>query len=53
MDYLFLSFTGATARSPTEMFPLTGRAKVLMMIEAFLSVLVVVVPTVSEFHLPW
>ncbi|EFH84528.1 hypothetical protein [Ktedonobacter racemifer] len=53
IDYLFLAFTGATARSPTEMFPLTGRAKVLMMIEAFLSVLVVAVPAISEFHLPW
>lgn len=53
MDYLFLAFTGATAHSPTEMFPLTPRAKALMMIEALLSVLVVVVPAVSEFHLPW
>ncbi|HEY1350333.1 MAG TPA: hypothetical protein VGF67_11985 [Ktedonobacteraceae bacterium] len=53
MDYLFMAFTGATARSPTETYPLTSRAKVLMMIEALLSVLVVVVPAVSEFHLPW
>jgi hypothetical protein len=53
LDYLFLAFTGAIALSPTEMFPLTQRAKVLMMIEILLSLLVVAVPAVSEFHLPW
>lgn len=53
LDYLFLAFTGATALSPTEMFPLTPRAKALMMIEALLSLLVVAVPAISEFHLPW
>ena len=53
LDYLFLAFTGATALSPADMFPLTHRAKALMMIEALLSLLVVLVPTVSEFHLPW
>ncbi len=45
--------SGREALSPTDMFPLTQRAKILMMIEALLSLLVVVVPTVSEFHLPW
>lgn len=53
LDYLFLAFTGATALSPTEMFPLTSRAKALMMIEALLSLLVLAVPAVSQFHLPW
>ena len=53
LDYLFLAFTGATALSPTEMFPLTQRAKALMMIEALLTLLVVLVPTISQFHLPW
>ncbi len=53
LDYLFLAFTGATALSPADMFPLTHRAKALMMIEALLSLLVVLVPTASEFHLPW
>jgi hypothetical protein len=53
LDYLFLAFTGATALGPADMFPLTHRAKVLMMIEALLSLLVVLVPTVSQFHLPW
>lgn len=53
LDYLFLAFTGATALGPTDMSPLTHRAKALMMVEALLSLLVVLVPTVSEFHLPW
>jgi len=53
LDYLFLAFTGATALGPADIFPLTHRAKALMMIEALLSLLVVLVPTVSEFHLPW
>lgn len=53
LDYLFLAFTGATALSPADMFPLTPRAKALMMIEVLLSLLVVLVPTASEFHLPW
>jgi hypothetical protein len=53
LDYLFVAFTGATALSPTEMFPLTARAKALLMIEALLSLLVVAVPAVSQFHLPW
>jgi len=53
LDYLFLAFTGATALSPADMFPLTQRAKALMMIEALLTLLVVLVPTVSQFHVPW
>lgn len=42
MDYLFVSFTNATAFSPTDTMPLTRRAKGLMMLEAAVSVLVVV-----------
>ena len=34
IDYLFVGFTGATALSPADTYPLTRRAKVLMMIEA-------------------
>jgi hypothetical protein len=37
LDYLFVAFTGATALSPTDTYPLTRLAKVLMMCEAFLS----------------
>ena len=36
-DYIFVSFTGATAFSPTDTLPLTRLAKLLMMIEGFLS----------------
>lgn len=42
LDYLFLAFTGATALSPADTFPLTRRAKVLMMAEALLSMTVIV-----------
>lgn len=41
-DYLFLAFTGATALSPTDTFPLTRQAKMLMMTEAMLSMVVIV-----------
>ncbi|WP_046868028.1 hypothetical protein [Microvirga massiliensis] len=41
VDYLFLSFTNATAFSPTDTMPLTGRAKILMMVEAIVSLLTV------------
>ncbi len=34
IDYLFVGFTGATALSPADTYPLTRRAKGLMMIEA-------------------
>ncbi|GCE25210.1 hypothetical protein KDA_06940 [Dictyobacter alpinus] len=37
VDYLFVSFTGATALSPTDTYPLSHRAKLLMMIEAIIA----------------
>jgi hypothetical protein len=37
IDYLFLAFTNATAFSPADTFPLTVRAKLLMMAEAVIS----------------
>ncbi len=37
IDYLFLAFTNATAFSPADTFPLTARAKLLMMAEASIS----------------
>jgi len=40
LDYLFLAFTGATALSPADTYPLTRLAKALMMIEAVLSLVV-------------
>jgi hypothetical protein len=41
VDYLFLSFTNATAFSPTDTLPLTQRAKLLMMAESTVSLLTV------------
>lgn len=42
IDYLFVAFTGATALSPTDTYPLTRIAKMLMMIEALLSMTVII-----------
>jgi hypothetical protein len=42
LDYVFLAFTGATALSPADTFPLTRPAKTLMMIEALLSLTIIV-----------
>lgn len=42
VDYLFLAFTGATALSPADTFPLTRRAKLLMMVEAIFSLVILV-----------
>ncbi len=41
IDYLFLSFTNATAFSPTDTMPLSGRAKLLMMVESSISLLTI------------
>jgi hypothetical protein len=43
LDYLFVAFTGATAFSPTDTFPLTHRAKLLMMVEASISLIIVAI----------
>jgi len=42
LDYLFLAFTASTALSPTDTYPLTQRAKGLMMIEAVFSLVIIV-----------
>jgi hypothetical protein len=42
VDYVFLAFTGATALSPADTFPLTRKAKALMMIEAILSMAIII-----------
>jgi hypothetical protein len=41
VDYLFLSFTNATAFSPADTYPLTRRAKMLMMAEALKSLVTI------------
>lgn len=42
IDYLFLSFCSATALSPADTLPLTQRAKLLMMVEALISMVTLV-----------
>ncbi len=44
-DYLFVAFTGATALSPTDTYPLTYTTKILMMIEALnaMAILIIIV----------
>lgn len=37
LDYLYLSFTNALAISPTDTMPLTGTAKMLMLVESLVS----------------
>ena len=41
LDYFYVSFTNATAFSPTDTMPLSIRAKMLMALEAFVSLLTV------------
>lgn len=41
VDYLFLGFCTATAFSPTEALPMTSRAKLLMMAESSISLILV------------
>lgn len=43
IDYLFLSFSTATAFSPTDTLPLTSRAKMMMMIESAVSLATLVI----------
>lgn len=43
LDYLFLAFTTTTAFGPTDTLPLTHRAKMLMMLQAMLSLIIIVV----------
>lgn len=42
VDYLFLAFCTSTALSPADVMPLTRRAKLLMMVEAIISMIIVV-----------
>lgn len=41
VDYLFLSFTTSTAFSPTDTLPLTSRMKLMMLLEALISLLTI------------
>jgi hypothetical protein len=42
IDYLYVSFTNATAFSPTDTMPLSQLAKMLMTVQALASLLIVV-----------
>ena len=42
VDYLYLSFTNATAFSPTDVLPLSRWAKLAMMVQSGLSIVIVV-----------
>ncbi|MBK7748805.1 MAG: DUF1345 domain-containing protein [Candidatus Obscuribacter sp.] len=41
VDYLYLSFTNATAFSPTDVLPLTGRAKMLMLCQSVIALITI------------
>jgi uncharacterized membrane protein len=41
IDYLYLSYTNATAFSPTDVMPFTGRAKFIMMIQSAVSLVTI------------
>ena len=41
LDYIYVSFTNATAFSPTDAMPLSRRAKSLMLVEAALSAMTI------------
>lgn len=43
LDYLFVAFTAATALSPTDTYPLSRWAKMLMIIEAITAMLTIVI----------
>jgi hypothetical protein len=42
VDYLYLAFTTSTAFSPSEIYPLSNRAKVLHIIQSLISLLTIV-----------
>jgi uncharacterized membrane protein len=41
VDYLYLSFTNATAFSPTDVLPLSRWAKLVMMMQSIVSIITV------------
>ena len=51
IDYLYTSFTNASAFSPTDTMPLTPRAKVLMAAQSFASLLIVVLVTARAVNI--
>ncbi len=51
VDYLFVALTSATAFSPTDTMPLTGRAKLLMGSQSILSLLTVTLVTARAVNI--
>jgi uncharacterized membrane protein len=51
IDYLYLSYTNATAFSPTDVMPFTGRAKFVMMIQSAVSLVTVVLVIARAINL--
>jgi len=43
LDYLYLAFTDATAFSPTDVMPITRLAKMLMLVEATISLVTIAI----------
>ena len=41
LDYLYLSFTNATAFSPTDVMPLSRWAKMMMLVQSAISIVAV------------
>ena len=42
VDYLYLSFTTSTAFSPSEIYPLTDRGKILHIVQSIVSLLIII-----------
>ena len=51
LDYLFLSFTTATAFSPTDTPPLTTRARMLMMLESAISLTTIAIAAARAINI--
>ena len=51
VDYLYLSYSTATAFSTTDVMPLTARAKLLMMLESTISLVTIVVVAARSINI--
>jgi hypothetical protein len=51
LDYVFLSFTTATAFSPTDTAPLTTRARMLIMVESTVSLLTIAIAAARAINI--
>ncbi|MGA8535171.1 MAG: ion channel [Candidatus Tumulicola sp.] len=51
LDYVFLSFTTATAFSPTDTPPLSTRTRMFMMVESIISLLVIAIAAARAINI--